>query len=203
MKASAGIIFASLLIGSFVGTTIGAQTANVMHAARYMNSDWANLGPAFIILFGALSALGGLELGRWIVAVHSGDQHAPVGLKRRLGLARALMRLITAVIGLRLGYEAGMWTALIWDTWGSTAQNAADGSLELQMSGSVPPACGAAHWPFWVTGVAALCRPSSDSWARSWRCMRGFISSCRSHTSIGDPIPAATSMPSYSPQRIS
>lgn len=131
MKASAGIIFASMLIGSFVGATIGAQTANVMHAARYMNPDWANLGPAFIILFGTLSALGGLELGGWIVAVRAGNQHAPVGLRRRLGITRALMRLITAAIGLRLGYEAGMWTALIWDTWGSTAQNAAEGSLEF------------------------------------------------------------------------
>lgn len=46
-------------------------------------------------------------------------------------LARALVRVAAAALGLRLGFEAGWWTALLWDNWGSTAQFAGEAHVEF------------------------------------------------------------------------
>jgi hypothetical protein len=131
MKTKVVIIGATSLTGSLVGAGTGAWTANAIQVRRYNDPDWANLDPAFIGLFTALFAIASLDLGRWVAALRSGNEEVHKASNWLVGVTKALVRIATAALGLRLGYEAGMWTALIWDTWGSTAQYAAEAHLEF------------------------------------------------------------------------
>ena len=132
MKTHRAIAAATTLAGSLSGAAIGAWTANVIQARRYNDPEWDNLDPAYFALFAGLFALASLELGRWIAAVHAGTKHPPLGWGWLVALLEALARLATAGIGLRLGFEAGHWTAWIWYRWGSTAQYSADALRELK-----------------------------------------------------------------------
>ena len=125
------MVAASGLAGAANGAAIGTWIADANQASRYDDPDWASLDAAFICLFGGLLGFAGLDLGRWIVALWAGDKQPPVGRKWVAHLLKALLRLATAGIGVRLGYEAGFWTALIWDHWGSTAKYASEAHLEF------------------------------------------------------------------------
>ena len=116
---------------SLIGAAIGAWIADAIQASLHDDPDWANLDAAFIGLFGGLLGLAGLDLGRWIAAIRAGVERPPAGWGWMIRAAMALLRLATAGIGVRLGYEAGFWTALIWDHWVSTAQYASEAHIEF------------------------------------------------------------------------
>jgi hypothetical protein len=96
------------LVGSLAGGAVGHHVANILQAQRHNDPEWANLDPAFTVLFAVLFARTGLELGRWILALRSGEPPTPLAGKPLVMLARALARVAAAAIGLRLGFEAGM-----------------------------------------------------------------------------------------------
>jgi hypothetical protein len=105
-----------------IGAAMGAWIADAIQASLYDDPDWANFDIAFIGLFGALlGALAGLDLGRWIADVRAGIRSLPVGRNWLAFVFRALLRISAAAIGLRSGAEAGFWIAMMWDTYGSTA----------------------------------------------------------------------------------
>jgi hypothetical protein len=131
MNHNSAIVAAVASAVSLIGAAIGAWIADAIQASRYDDPDWANLDAAFSGLFGGLLGLAGLNLGRWIIAMRTGVERPPVGWGWMIRAAMALLRLATAGIGVRLGYEAGSWTALIWDHWVSTAQYASEAHIEL------------------------------------------------------------------------
>jgi hypothetical protein len=114
-------IIAAILTTAIIGAAAGAQTADAIQAAHYDNPEWINLDAAFVVFSGTLGALAGLELGRWITDIRAGVRSLPVGREWLAFVYRTLLRISAAAIGLRLGAEAGFWIAMMWDTYGSTA----------------------------------------------------------------------------------
>ena len=118
-------IIAAILATTVIGAAIGARTADAIQAAHYDNPEWINLDAVLVAFSGMLGALAGLELGRWIADVRRGVRSLPVGRNRLTFVFRALLRISSAAIGLRLGAEAGFWIAMMWNTHGSTANTSA------------------------------------------------------------------------------
>jgi hypothetical protein len=118
-------------LASLLGVLTGAVTANLIQIQRHHNPDWAILDLTYECLFGALFAFGGYRLGRWVSAIQSGEERKPSGGEWLPAIGATLMRIGAAVVGVRLGFEAGLWTALIWIHVRSGGLFAADSYLTL------------------------------------------------------------------------
>jgi hypothetical protein len=102
-----------------VGALLGLRNSGALRANKINPGDWVYLDPVFIVLYGAIGALFGWELGRCLARIWPHGEHAP-GLGGQI--ARGLTRLVAAALGLSLAYEAAYWTAAIWEQWFDTTQ---------------------------------------------------------------------------------